>query len=101
MLDVAHLVDLALFMSVYPGYGGQRFIPEVLDNVRAFKRYCVDNRLDPLIQIDGGINLETAPRAVAAGVNTIVAGTFIFKSADYGEALRLLREACAAVKPDY
>lgn len=101
MLDVAHLVDLALFMSVFPGYGGQKFIPEVLNNVRAFKRYCVDNNLDPLIQIDGGINLETAPGAVAAGVNTIVAGTFIFKSADYGEAMRQLREACAAVRPDY
>src|SRR3989339_1782297 len=65
MLEVAHLVDLALVMSVFPGYGGQKFIPEVLNNVRAFKRYCVDNGLDPLIQIDGGINLETAPGAVA------------------------------------
>ena len=69
VIDLAHLVDLVLFMSVHPGYGGQEFIPEVLDKVRALKRYCLENGLDPMIQIDGGINPQTAPRAVAAGVN--------------------------------
>jgi len=101
VLELAHLVDLILFMSVFPGYGGQEFISEVLDKVRTLKRFCVENGLDPVIQIDGGINLETAPRAVAAGVNNLVAGTFIFHSADYGEAIRSLREACASVEPDY
>jgi len=101
MIGLAHRVELVLFMSVYPGYGGQKFIPEVLDKVRAFKRLCVSRGLDPLIQIDGGINLETAPLAVAAGVNTLVAGTFIFRSGDYAAAIGAMRKACANVKPDY
>ena len=101
VLEVAHLIELVLFMSVYPGYGGQEFISDVLDKVRALKRHCTENGLDPMIQIDGGINLETASRAVAAGVNNLVAGTFIFRSADYGAAIKSLREACEAVEPDW
>ena len=101
LIGLAHRIELALFMSVYPGYGGQQFIPEVLDKVRAFKRHCAGRGLDPLVQIDGGINLETAPRAVAAGVNTLVAGTFIFRSEDYAEAIASLREVCEGVEPDY
>ncbi len=101
VLEVAHMVELVLFMSVYPGYGGQEFIEEVLDKVRTLKRYCVENGLDPMIQIDGGINLETAPLAAAAGVNTLVAGTFIFRSADYGATIKNLRDACERVEPDW
>lgn len=101
VLEVAHLVELVLFMSVYPGYGGQEFIKEVLDKVRTLKRYCVENGLDLMIQIDGGINLETAPLAAAAGVNTLVAGTFIFRSADYGATIKSLRDACERVEPDW
>ena len=101
VLKVAHLIELVLFMSVHPGYGGQEFIEEVLDKVRTLKRYCVENNLEPMIQIDGGINLETAPRAVAAGVNTLVAGTFILKSGDYGATIRNIRDACETVEPDW
>ncbi len=101
MLEVADKVELVLFMSVYPGYGGQRFIPQILDKVRAFKRHCDSHGLDPLIQIDGGINTETAPLAAAAGVNTMVAGTFIFRSADYAERVNALRDSCAGVARDW
>ncbi|MBW7997201.1 MAG: ribulose-phosphate 3-epimerase [Candidatus Glassbacteria bacterium] len=101
MISVAHLVDLVLFMSVYPGYGGQRFIPDVLDKVRAFKRHCTEHELDPLIQIDGGINPVTAPLTAAAGVNTLVAGTFIFRSDDYAERIGDLRKSCADMEPDW
>jgi len=101
VLRLAHSVDLVLFMSVFPGYGGQEFISGVLDNVRELKRHCIERKLDIMIQIDGGINLETAPRAVAAGVNNLVAGTFIFRSPDYGAAIGKLRKVCAGLKPDY
>ena len=101
VLSLADRLDLVLFMSVFPGYGGQKFIPEVLDNVRALKRHCLEHNLEIMIQIDGGINLETAPRAVAAGVNNLVAGTFIFRSPDYGATIRALRQACETAKPDF
>lgn len=101
MLAVAHKVELALFMSVYPGYGGQRFIPEVLGKVREFKRHCLQRGLSPLIQIDGGINTKTAPAAAAAGVDTMVAGTFIFKSEDYAGRVGALRDSCADVVADW
>jgi len=101
MISVAHRVELVLFMSVFPGYGGQKFIPGVLDKVRAFKRHCVDNGLSPLIQIDGGINPETAPLAAAAGADTLVAGTFIFRSDNYAKQIDTLRSVCRDVQPDW
>ncbi len=101
VLRLADRVELVLFMSVFPGYGGQQFIPEVLDNVRALKRHCLEHSLEIMIQIDGGINLETASRAVAAGVNNLVAGTFIFRSPDYGATIRALRAVCEKAKPDF
>ncbi len=101
MLEVAHKVELVLFMSVYPGYGGQRFIPDVLDKVRTFKHHCARQGLNPLIQIDGGINIETAPLAAAAGVDTMVAGTFIFRSEDYAGRISALRDSCANIQPDW
>jgi ribulose-phosphate 3-epimerase len=101
MLSLAKRVDLVLFMSVYPGYGGQKFIPGVLDKVRLFKRHCADRGVSPLIQIDGGINEETAPKAAAAGVDTFVAGTFIFRSGDYVAQIEKLRESCKKVRMDW
>lgn len=102
VLELAGRVELVLFMSVFPGYGGQKFIPGVLDKVRALKRLCVRRGLDELmIQIDGGINLETAPPAVAAGANNLVIGTYIFRSPDYARTMREVREACASSVPDY
>ncbi len=101
VLELADRVELVLFMSVFPGYGGQKFIPAVLDKVRRLKRFCLERGLDPMIQIDGGINLETASQAAAAGVNNFVAGTFIFRSPDYGRTIDELRQACEqAVTPD-
>ena len=101
VIRLAERVDLVLFMSVFPVYGGQKFIPGVLENVRELKRHCVECNLEIMIQIDGGINLETAPRAVAAGVNNLVAGTFVFRSPDYGATISKLREVCDGLKPDY
>ncbi|MBM4035972.1 MAG: ribulose-phosphate 3-epimerase [Planctomycetes bacterium] len=81
-------VDQVLVMSVQPGFGGQGFIPEVLDEVRRLRRLAPDG-LD--IEIDGGINAATARAAVAAGANVLVAGTAIFGAPDRREAIRALR----------
>ena len=87
------LVDNLLVMSVYPGFGGQAFIPEVLEKVER-AREIVDSRgLAADIQIDGGINPETAKAARAAGADIFVAGTAIFGAADPVAATRELRKA--------
>ena len=71
-------LDYVLIMSVHPGFGGQSFIPEVLDKVRFLR----ENFPDLEIQIDGGINAETSKEAVQAGVTNLVAGSFIFGAED-------------------
>ncbi len=79
-LNLVKEADLVLIMSVYPGYGGQSFIPDVLEKVRAFDK--ARKELNPAcrIEIDGGINAETAKEAKAAGVDTLVAGSYVFKN---------------------
>ena len=81
-------VDQVLVMSVHPGFGGQRFIPEVLGKVRRI-REAAPNGLD--IEIDGGINARTARQAVAAGANVLVAGTAVFGATDRRRAIAELR----------
>jgi ribulose-phosphate 3-epimerase len=84
-------IDLLLVMSVHPGFGGQSFIPEVLDKVRA-ARAVIDERSLPVeIEIDGGIHSETAPLAAEAGVDILVAGSAIFAADDPLAAARALR----------
>jgi len=80
-------VDQVLVMSVYPGFGGQSFIPDVLKEVRSIRQRAPS--LD--IEIDGGINAHTAPLAVEAGANILVAGTAVFGAADRREAIAALR----------
>jgi ribulose-phosphate 3-epimerase len=86
-------IDVLLVMSVFPGFGGQAFIPEVLDKLAA-ARHVVDERgLAVELEIDGGIDPETAPRAAAAGVDILVAGSAIFHADDPAAAARRIREA--------
>ena len=90
------LCDLVLVMSVNPGFGGQAFIPEVLDKVRA-ARNLVDSRgLATDIQIDGGITTDTAAAARAAGADVFVAGTAVFGADDPAAAIADLRAAVAS-----
>jgi len=86
-------IDVLLFMSVHPGWGGQAFIPEVLDKVRVARRLVDQGELDVRLEIDGGINVETAPAAAAAGADTLVAGSAIFHADDPVAAAREIREA--------
>ena len=73
-------IDLVLIMSVNPGFGGQKFMPEVLDKIKKLKNIQKEKNLDFDIEIDGGINFENSKIAIEAGANILVSGTTIFKS---------------------
>ena len=73
-------IDLILIMSVNPGFGGQKFMPEVLEKVRELKKIQKEKSLNFDIEIDGGINFENCKKVIEAGVNILVSGTTIFKS---------------------
>ena len=77
--DVLDKIDLILIMSVHPGFAGQKFIPEVLDKVKFFREKIDNEKLNIDIEIDGGINFETAPLAIKAGANILVSGTTVFE----------------------
>jgi ribulose-phosphate 3-epimerase len=79
-------IDMVLLMTVNPGFGGQKFMPEVLDKVRALRA-----KYDKDIEVDGGINKDTCRDAVAAGANVLVAGTAIFGKEDVKQAIEDLR----------
>ncbi len=72
-------IDLILIMSVNPGYGGQSFIPNALDKIAFLRNYIDLNKLSCLIEVDGGINADTAKLVLDAGVDVLVAGSYIFK----------------------
>lgn len=86
------LCDMVLVMTVEPGYGGQGFIPECAEKVKQLREYCSKNGFEQMnIQVDGGINAETAAIAKSAGANVLVAGTYLFKAADMKVAADLIR----------
>jgi ribulose-phosphate 3-epimerase len=89
--QVLHLCDIILVMTVNPGFGGQKFLPEMLPKIRELRRLCQSRGLNPWIEVDGGEDAEHAPLAVAAGANAIVAGTAIFGSGDYRAAIARIR----------
>jgi ribulose-phosphate 3-epimerase len=95
-LDVLRHYDTLLVMSVEPGFGGQKFIPEVLDKVRTARRLVDTGHLRVLVEIDGGINADTIEAAAEAGVDCFVAGSAVYAADDPGRAVRALREQAAA-----
>jgi len=90
---VLHLVDLVLLMTVNPGYGGQVFIPEVLPKIQDVRRMLDQRGLKTDIQVDGGINRDTAAAVVRAGATVLVAGSAIFESGDIARAVSEIRKA--------
>jgi ribulose-phosphate 3-epimerase len=96
---VLHLCDVVLVMTVNPGFGGQKFLPEVLPKVRALRDLCESRELDPWIEVDGGQDGENAGLAVKAGANAIVAGSAIFRSRDYAAAIERIRSAAKESLP--
>ena len=85
------MCDMVLVMSVFPGFGGQKFIPSALESLKYIKELINKSGKDILLEIDGGINMDTAPLAVEAGANVLVAGNAIFKSTDVTTAITGLR----------
>jgi ribulose-phosphate 3-epimerase len=93
---VLHLCDIILVMTVNPGFGGQAFLPEMLPKIRRIRTLCRERGLDPVIEVDGGENVETAGKAAAAGATAFVAGSAIFGTKDYAAAIAAIRNSAAA-----
>ncbi|MDR2729221.1 MAG: ribulose-phosphate 3-epimerase [Chitinispirillales bacterium] len=88
-------IDQALIMSVYAGFGGQKFIIDTMEKVRAVRRAAIEQGLDIDIEVDGGVNGETAELCAKAGANVLVAGSFVFGSGDYKGRISAVRESAA------
>jgi ribulose-phosphate 3-epimerase len=84
-------IDLLLIMTVHPGFGGQSFRADQMSKVRRAQDWKTENNSNIDIEVDGGINRETAPVAIENGANVLVAGTAIFKARDYAAEIRALR----------
>jgi len=93
VLPVLNSIDLVLIMSVNPGFGGQKFMPAVLEKVKKLRKEIDSKKLKTQIEIDGGINFENSKSALKAGVNILVSGTTIFKEngGDLKKNIHLLR----------
>lgn len=89
--DIIHDIDMVLLMSVNPGFGGQRFIENTLKKARQLRELIDRSGSKALIEVDGGVQGETAPRLVAAGVDVLVSGSYIFNSPSPEETIRQLR----------
>ena len=93
---ILNMVDLVLVMSVNPGFGAQKFIPEVLGKVKELVRYRTVHGLDFLIEIDGGVDANNAEMLVSSGCDVLVAGNAVFGSGNPAEMARKIKNAVAA-----
>lgn len=82
LVDVLEDIDVVVIMSVNPGFGGQKFIENTYFKVKRLKSMIQEKGTDTLIEIDGGVNLENAPKLLSAGADILVAGSFVFSSSD-------------------
>ena len=89
--DVIPLCDMVLVMSVFPGFGGQKFIPEALDKLREVRAIVESLGKDIDVEIDGGVTAENVEQVKAAGANVIVAGSAVFKAADRSAMIATLK----------
>lgn len=90
--DIIRDVDMVLLMSVNPGFGGQKFIEGTIDKVKNLKKLIAESGSRALIEIDGGVHAETAPRLVKAGADVLVSGSYVFGAADPLEKIKSLKE---------
>ena len=90
--DIIQDIDLILLMSVYPGFGGQKFIETTIDKIQDAKKLIETHSHHIFLEVDGGINHETIGKVAAAGANVFVAGSAIFGSADYAETIQDFRQ---------
>ena len=92
--DIINKLDLILIMSVNPGFAGQKFIPKVLDKIKFFRDKINNKKLNIDLEVDGGIDFETAPLAIKAGANVLVSGTTIFNNiGSISENIKNLRKS--------
>ncbi|MDE6373817.1 MAG: ribulose-phosphate 3-epimerase, partial [Clostridia bacterium] len=92
IFDVIPLCDMVLVMSVFPGYGGQKFIPSSLENIRKIREYASSVGKDDMeIEIDGGVTCANAEEIRAAGATVLVAGSAVFGASDKAAAIRAIR----------
>ena len=89
--DILRDVDMVLLMGVNPGFGGQPFIENTIEKASRLREMIARKRANVLIEVDGGVTAETAPRLVEAGVDVLVSGSFVFKSSDPEAAIHKLR----------
>lgn len=90
--DLLPYLDLVLLMSVNPGFGGQKFIPQILDKTVRLKKMIEKRGLEVLIEVDGGVNAETAAQLFDAGADALVAGSYVFGSEDPQKTIERLLE---------
>ena len=90
--DLLPYLDLVLLMSVNPGFGGQKFIPQILDKTVRLKKMIEERGLEVLIEVDGGVNAETAAQLFDAGADALVAGSYVFGSEDPQKTIERLLE---------
>ena len=90
--DIIYDVDMVLLMSVNPGFGGQKFIENTIRKVKRLRKMIDDAGTHTLIEIDGGVQGETAPRLVKAGADVLVSGSYVFKSADPHATIEALQK---------
>ena len=89
--DIIGDVEMVLIMSVNPGFGGQKFIENTIDKVKRLRRLIAEKGCQTLIEVDGGVQGETAPRIAAAGVDVLVSGSYVFGAKDPEQVIRDLR----------
>ena len=95
--DIIDDVDMVLLMSVNPGFGGQKFIENTIRKVKSLRKLIKESNSKALIEVDGGVQGETAPRLVEAGVDVLVSGSYVFKSNDPYKTIHGLKELSRSV----
>ena len=88
-----HMLDLVLVMTVEPGFGGQKFMADMLPKIQTLRSFIDRNALECELEVDGGIDVTTSPLVKQAGANVLVAGSAVFRQADRAAAIRSIREA--------
>lgn len=91
LTDIIEDLDMVLLMSVNPGFGGQKFIPRSLKKVRDLRNLIIENGSHALIEVDGGVNLETGRLLAEAGADVLVAGSAIFKAPDMADMIHQMK----------
>jgi ribulose-phosphate 3-epimerase len=92
LANILSEIDLALLMSVNPGFGGQEFIPFTIEKIKAVKKMMIDAGVSPLIEVDGGVKISNAREVADAGADILVMGSAFFKSDNYSKTMETLNE---------